>query len=264
MDLTPYLSYAELDLAGQRALVTGASSGIGLATACQLASRGVHLKLTARREERLLAIQASLQKQFPGVQVEILATDLAKPESWEQLAAAGFYEVEILIDNAGLAVGRDPVAESAWPAWQAMIDLDISAAFEMVRRVVPGMLARGGGDIVCLGSAAGIFAYPGGAIYCGAKAALRAFCQALRRETNGENLRVILISPGMVETEFSAVRLGSDAAGKAVYAGMTPLTPAEVGRQILLALQQPRHINWDELLLMATDQGGVEKVARRP
>lgn len=263
MNLDAYLQVSEHTLRGKTALVTGASSGIGLATACQLAAQGVDLRLTARRRERLEAIHAGLAERFPQLRIDILAADLARSESWEQLAAAGFYDVDILVDNAGMAIGREPVAQSRAADWRAMIDLDITAAFEMVRRVVPGMLARGEGDIVCLGSAAGLFAYPGGAVYCGAKAALRAFCQALRRETNGENLRVILISPGMVETEFSAVRLGSVAAGQAVYAGMTPLTPAEVGHQILLALRQPRHINWDELLLMATDQGGVEKVARR-
>jgi len=251
-----------LSLQGQSALITGASSGIGLATACQLAAEGVSLKLVARRAERLEAIQAALNKRFPQIQIETLKADLALPESWETLETAGFYAVDILINNAGLARGRDPVVESQWADWQAMLDLDVAAAFEITRRVVPGMLARGQGDIVCLGSAAGQIPYAGGAIYCAAKHALRAFCQVLRRETCGQNLRVVLISPGMVETEFSVVRLGAEAA-KNVYAGMDPLTPAEVAAQMLFALKQPRHINWDELLLMATAQGGVEKVVRR-
>ena len=263
MDLTPFLTPALCSLAGQSALVTGASSGIGLATACQLAQLGVHLKLVARRSERLEAIKAGLQARFPDVRVELLIADLADPASWERLAEAGFYEVDILINNAGVAKGRDPVASARWEDWQPMLDLDINAALEIVRRVVPGMLARGQGDIVCLGSAAGQIPYAGGSVYCAAKHALRAFCQVLRRETCGQNLRVILVSPGMVETEFSAVRLGSATAAKAIYAGMDPLTPAEVAHQILLSLQQPRHINWDELLLMATAQGGVEKVVRR-
>lgn len=250
-----------LSLQGQSALITGASSGIGLATACQLAAEGVSLKLVARRAERLEALQAALNKRFPLVQIETLKADLAQPESWEALESAGFYAVDILINNAGLARGRDTVLQSQWADWQAMLDLDVAAAFEITRRVVPGMLERGRGDIVCLGSAAGQIPYAGGAIYCAAKHALRAFCQVLRRETCGQNLRVLLISPGMVETEFSVVRLGAEAA-KSVYAGMDPLTPAEVAAQMLFALKQPRHINWDELLLMATAQGGVEKVVR--
>ncbi|MGV3525720.1 MAG: SDR family NAD(P)-dependent oxidoreductase [Candidatus Sericytochromatia bacterium] len=263
MDLTPYLHTSTASLAGQTALVTGASSGIGLATACQLAAQGVHLKLVARREARLLELKAALQQSFPDVRVDVLAADLAQPASWEALAAADFYDVDLLINNAGLAKGKDPVQRAHWQDWQPVIDVNISAAFEMVRRVVPGMLARGRGDVICVGSAAGQIVYEGGAVYCASKHALRAFCQVLRRETCGQNLRVTLISPGMVNTEFSTVRLGATAA-EAVYAGMTPLTPAEVAHQIVLALQQPRHINWDELLVMATAQGGVEKVVRQP
>ena len=262
MDLNAALQCPESQLAGLSALVTGASSGIGLATACQLAQAGVHLRLTARRAERLNQLQIALQQRFPEIQIQTRALDLAHPDSWEQLAEAGFYDSDILINNAGLALGRDPVAVSEWSTWQTMLDLDVNAAFEMMRRMVPGMLARGRGDIVCLGSAAGQIPYEGGAIYCAAKHALRAFCQVLRRETCGHNLRVMLIAPGMVQTEFSVVRLGAEAADR-VYAGMTPLTAADVAHQILLALRQPRHINWDELLLMATDQGGVEKVVRQ-
>lgn len=263
MDISSYLETAQDSLTGRWALVTGASAGIGLATACQLAARGVNLKLVARRSERLSALKASLLERFPALQIETLTADLSQPASWDALQAAGFYEVDIFINNAGFAKGREPVSKSQQADWQAMIDLDITAALELTRRVVPGMLERGRGDIVCLGSAAGQIPYAGGAVYCAAKHALRAFCQVLRRETCGQNLRVILISPGMVETEFSLVRLGNAEAARAVYAGMTPLSPADVAHQILLALQQPRHLNWDELLLMATDQGGVETVARR-
>jgi 3-hydroxy acid dehydrogenase / malonic semialdehyde reductase len=256
------LNVSLASLEGQSALVTGASSGIGLATACQLAQQGVSLKLVARRVERLQELQIALKRRFANIEVEIMAADLAQAESWESLDQAGFYNVDILINNAGLARGKDQVALAQWADWQAMLDLNVSAAFEITRRVVPGMLSRGRGDIVCLGSAAGQIPYEGGSVYCAAKHALRAFCQVLRRETCGQNLRVMLISPGMVETEFSQVRLGAEAA-KAVYAGISPLTPAEVAHQILLSLQQPRHVNWDELLLMATAQGGVEKVVRR-
>lgn len=264
VDLTPYFQQSITPLAGQRALVTGATSGIGLATACQLAAAGVQLRLVGRRTERLQAIQADLLQRFPQLEVQILAADLAKPESWEQLEQAGFYEVEVFVNNAGLAIGREPVSVSQFADWQAMLDLNITSAFELTRRVLPGMLARGQGDIVCLGSIAGQIAYEGGAIYCASKHALRAFCQSLRQETCGQNLRVLLISPGMVETEFSQVRFGSPEAAQAVYAGMQPLTPANIATAILQALQQPRHVNWDELVIMAMAQGGVAKVVRQP
>ncbi len=263
MDLSSYFINPEPALAGKSALVTGASSGIGLASACRLAEAGVNLKLTGRRLERLIELKSALLERFPKLLIDILATDLAQPASWDQLAQAGFYEVDILINNAGLAHGRDKVETARFEDWQPMIDVNITAAFEITRRIVPGMLSRGQGDIVCLGSAAGIYPYEGGSVYCASKAALRSFCQILRRETAGQNLRVMLMAPGMVETEFSTRRLNSPEAGKAVYAGMTPLTENDVARQLVFALSQPRHVNWDELLLMATDQGWTDKVVRK-
>lgn len=261
MDFTAFLKPSHEILAGKTAFITGASSGIGLASACQLAEIGVHLKLVARRQERLEAIQTFLRRRF-GIEVEILSADLSQPEAMQNLDAAQFFEADIVINNAGLASGRDAVADSQAADWQRMLDLNINAAFEINRRVVPRFLARGQGDLVCLGSIAGHIAYEGGAIYCASKHALRAFCESLRRETAGQNLRVMLISPGMVETEFSEVRLGSAEAAAAIYADMTPLTPADIARQIVFALQQPRHVNWDELVITAQDQGGVKKVVR--
>jgi len=263
MDLSLYLPPEPHALSGQSALITGASSGIGLASACQLAQAGAHLKLVARRAERLAELKAALSQAFPASHVDCLAADLAEPQSWEALEAAGFYAVDLLINNAGLALGREPVASSAFADWQRMLDINLTAAFEMVRRVLPGMLQRGQGDIVCLGSIAGQIAYEGGAIYCASKHALRAFCQSLRYETCGQNLRVLLVSPGMVNTEFSQVRFGSEAAAQAVYQGMNPLTPANIAQAIVQSLQQPRHVNWDELVILASDQGGVSKVVRR-
>ncbi len=261
MDFSAYLKDPQLSLAGKTALITGASSGIGLASACQLAEAGVHLKLVARRQERLLATQAFLSERF-GVKVEILCADLTESGVIQKMDDANFFEADIVLNNAGLASGRDAVADSRAADWQRMLDLNINAAFEINRQVVPRMLAQGQGDLVCLGSIAGHISYEGGAIYCASKHALRAFCECLRRETAGQNLRVILISPGMVETEFTQVRLGSETEAAAVYADMTPLSPADIARQIVFALQQPRHLNWDELVITAQDQGGVKKVVR--
>lgn len=263
MDISSYLTKSYDTVKDRTALVTGASSGIGLATACQLAEAGVHLKLVARREQRLQDIRAALNQRFPDISVDYLVADLACPEAWDTLASAGFYDVDILMNNAGLAIGREPIASSEFKDWKAMLDLNIISAFEITRRVVPGMLERGRGDIVLMGSVAGQIAYEGGAIYCASKHALRAFAQSLRRETCGNNLRVVLISPGMVKTEFSRVRFDSETEAENIYKGMTPLSGADIARNILFALQQPRHINWDELLIMATAQGGVSKVVRQ-
>lgn len=262
MDLSQYLNTQHENLKGQTALVTGASSGIGLATACQLAQAGVNLKLVARREPRLQDIQNALKQAFPEISVEYLSEDLANPESWEKLETAGFYQIDILMNNAGLAIGKEPIATSAFKDWKTMLDLNITSAFEITRRVLPGMLERGKGDIILMGSVAGQIAYEGGAIYCASKHAMRAFAQSLRRETCGHNVRVALISPGMVKTEFSRVRFDSETEAENIYQGMTPLSGADIARNILFALQQPRHINWDELLIMATAQGGVSKVVR--
>ena len=263
MDIDAFLIRETHDLQGKSALVTGASAGIGLATACQLAAEGVNLKLIARRETRLQAIQAALTTRFPNIQVLYHVADLAEHDCFETLAQAGFFDVDILINNAGLAKGKDPVSASRFEDWQAMIDVNITACFEVTRRVLSGMLAQGQGDIVLLGSVAGHIAYEGGSVYCASKYALRAFAQSLRRETCGQNLRVKLISPGMVQTEFTTHRLGSEDAAASVYAGMTPLTPADIAQHIVFSLKQGRHVNWDELVIMAMAQGGVEKVVRQ-
>lgn len=222
MDISTYLQTSRETLGGKSALVTGASSGIGLATACQLAAAGVNLKLVARRKARLQEIQAALNERFPEISVTYLVADLAVPIAWERISEQGFDQVDILVNNAGVALGRDTIVDSQFSDWKAMLDLNITAAFEVTRRVLPGILARKGGDIILMGSVAGQIAYEGGAIYCATKHAMRAFAQALRRETCGQNLRVMLISPGMVATEFSLVRFGSEDQARQVYQGMTP------------------------------------------
>ncbi|MCB9758582.1 MAG: SDR family NAD(P)-dependent oxidoreductase [Alphaproteobacteria bacterium] len=249
-------------LDGRRALVTGASSGIGRATAQGLAGLGCDLAVVARRAERLEALRRELAP--TGVQVDTLAVDLSTPDAIARMDTAGFFDVDILINNAGGALGKDAVATADVAEWRAMIDVNVTAAFLVTRAVVPRMLARGGGDIVAISSIAGHIPYEGGSVYCATKHALRAFCTALRRETAGQDLRVVQVSPGMVDTEFSAVRFrGDQTAADAVYAGMTPLSAEDVARQILWALLQPRHVNLDEVMVMASAQGGVGKVVRR-
>lgn len=261
MDLQAYLPPALISLQGQTALITGASAGIGLASACALAAEGVHLHLTARRADRLEAIQATLQARY-GVTVKIFSGDLSVLNTRETLEQAGAYAVDILVNNAGLAKGKDPVATSDWADWQAMLDTNITAAFDITRRCVPGMLARGQGDIVHMGSIAGHQVYEGGSVYCASKHALRAFHTALRRETCGHNLRAILLAPGLVETEFSQVRFGDVAKAASIYANVDPLTPADIAQQLVFALKQPRHVTLEEITITATAQGGTDKIVR--
>jgi NADP-dependent 3-hydroxy acid dehydrogenase YdfG len=254
----------EHSIAGQTALVTGASSGIGEAMARALASCGVNLFITARRAKRLEALKQTILKARPELKVTAIAADITTPEGIEAIRKAGGFAVDILINNAGGALGKDPVATAKRDDWHGMIASNLTAAAEVVHAVLPGMQTRGHGDIITIASVAGHQAYEGGSIYCAVKAGIRAFSQALRQETCGQNIRVMLISPGMVETEFSLVRFhGNQTAANAVYQGLTPLTAEDIARQMLFALQQPRHVCMDEILTLPTDQGSATKAVRR-
>ncbi len=239
-------------------IVTGASAGIGRACARQLAARGAELLLLARRQERLDEVVSECGPRARGLVVDVTASDvLAK------LTAAGGLEAFGLINNAGLALGREKVAEAQISDWDAMWRTNVDAVFKLTHTLVPAMLARGGGDILNVCSIAGHWTYPGGSVYCATKHAVWAFTKVLREETCGKNLRVMQISPGMVESEFSQVRFkGDDAAARAVYHGMQPLSADDVARQMVFMLEQPRHVCIDEIVTMPTDQGAPTTVAR--
>jgi 3-hydroxy acid dehydrogenase/malonic semialdehyde reductase len=242
-------------LTGKKFIVTGASAGIGLACARALSERCAHLLLVARREERLQALNLPY--------TTVLAADVTAPNFLLQLEAAGGLEAFGLINNAGLALGRVPVSQSDPKDWETMWNVNVEAVFRLTRALVTPMLARGGGDILNLCSIAGHWTYPGGAVYCATKHAVWAFTKALREETYGKNLRVMQVSPGMVESEFSLVRFGGDEkTAQAVYQGMTPLTPEDIARQVVFMLEQPRHVCIDEIISMPTDQGSPTTIAR--
>jgi len=251
-------------LKNQKFLVTGASSGIGAATSHLLAQRGAEVILVARRLDKLSAMADSIRQEVPNAQLQLLELDVTAPEAIDRLRAAGALDVHGLINNAGLALGREPVSTSKWEDAEVMLQVNVNAALRIAHAMVPGMLARGHGDILNLCSVAGHWTYPGGAIYCASKHALWAFTKALREETCGKNLRVMQISPGMVETDFSVVRFGGDREmAKKVYAGMTPLTPFDIATQILFMLEQPRHVCIDEIVTMPTDQGAPTTIHRK-
>lgn len=239
-----------------RVLLTGATSGIGLATARELHARGAQLVLVARREDRLRQIAAELGAQF-------LVHDVSAPDFIANLRASFGLDFDVLINNAGLALGRDFVQDSDPADWQVMMDVNVHALFRLTHALLPGMLTRQRGDILNICSIAGHQTYPGGAVYCAAKHAVWAFTKVLREETCGQNVRVMQISPGMVETEFSVVRFrGNQSQADSVYAGMTPLTGDDIARQILFMLEQPRHVCIDEITTMPTQQGSPTTVKR--
>ena len=246
------------------AVVSGASSGIGAATARALARAGVDLILLARREDRLRVLRSEIENST-GRTVETFALDVREARAvTDFVASVRARPVDVLINNAGLAKGTDPVTTGTLDDFDQMIDTNLKGLLYLTRGLLPGMIARGAGHVVNLGSVAGRHVYPGGAVYCATKFAVRALTEGLRLDLMGTPLRVTNVSPGMVETEFSEVRTGDAARARAVYAGMTPLTAADVAETVLWCLQRPAHVNVQELVVYPTDQAGVGFVARRP
>jgi len=245
------------DLHERLALVTGASAGIGAATARALSAAGARLILLARRRERLEALAA----ECPGARaLEIDVRDAAAVRD-----AVGDEPLDIVVANAGLALGVEPLQAGDPQEWSAVIDTNVKGVLNTLRAVLPGMIARGRGDVVTLGSVAGRQVYPGGAVYCATKFAVRALYETMRLELSGKGLRLITVDPAMVETDFSKVRFrGDERRAGEVYRGMTPLGPEDVADAILYAVTRPPHVNVGEVVLWPTDQASTTVVHRRP
>lgn len=252
------------DLKGQLALITGATSGIGKACAYKLAEEGANLILTGRREARLLELQDDLEAKY-GAQVCTLCFDLSQKEETLNLLkdySEKLSKLDILINNAGGAHGADPFDKSSIEDWETMIDINIKGLLYITRFVVPLMKNKKSGHIVNLGSVAGRWVYPNGAVYCATKHAVKAISEGLRADLVGQNIRVTNIEPGMVETEFSVVRLKDEDKAKAVYKGMTPLTAGDIAESILWSLKRPTHVNIQEMVIFPTEQASVFQVHR--
>lgn len=242
-------------LATRRALITGASAGIGAATARALAERGAHVTLTARRAERLEALAADL-----GDSASVATVDVRDAASVARLFDGQAYD--LVIANAGLGLGVAPLHEGDPDDWSTMIDTNVKGVLHTVRSALPQLRARGGGDLVLIGSVAGRQVYPGGNVYNATKHAVKAIYDALRLDEAGSGIRFTTVDPGMVETEFSLVRLGDQAAADAVYDGMTPLRPEDVADAIAFAVTRPPHVNIGEIVLWPTDQASTRDVHR--
>jgi len=257
-----------INITGKWALVSGASSGIGKATACALAACGCNLYILARRQDRLEQIKMEIDKRNLGVEVKVVVGDVNTDDTYVKLKAAGALEnVDFLINNAGLAIGKDPVGGASMGDWKNMLDVNCFGAFRLANEVLPGIVARGGGHVVMTGSIAGLEAYEGGAMYCATKHAAHAFMKALRYETYSKNVRCTVVAPGFVGegTEFSEVRFkGDQTKAAAVYSGMEELRATDVAAQIVWALRQPEHVCLDMIHVMPTCQGGATRVHRQP
>ena len=239
-------------------MITGATSGIGRATARVLASDGHHLILTGRRRERLDALRDELTRDYPNGRFLALAFDVRSREAVEDAIASlppEWQTIGTLINNAGLAVGLEPLHEGNPDDWEHMIDTNIKGLLYVTRAVAPGMAKRRAGHIVNLGSIAGREVYPGGAVYCATKHAVRALSQGMRQDLLPYGIRVSLICPGAVETEFSIVRFkGDNQRAASVYDGYTPLTADDIARTIRFALNAPAHVDLQDILVMPTAQ----------
>jgi len=239
------------------AVVTGASSGIGEATARRLASAGFSVVLGARRLDRLERVAAEL----PGARA--LALDVADPQSVEAFCAT-VPECRLLVNNAGGALGLEPIEDAKEEHWRQMWESNVMGTLRMTRGLLNKLVSSGDGVVVNVGSVAAFERYPGGAGYNAAKAAQRAVTDVLRMELLGRPVRVSEIDPGMVETEFSLVRFGGDAErAAAVYAGVEPLTAGDIAECIAFIATRPSHVDIDEMVVRPRDQARVHMVHRQ-
>lgn len=244
-------------LQGKRALITGASAGIGMASARALRAAGAELVLAARRADRIQA----LAQELGGTRA--IALDVCDAAAVSRELAG--LEIDILINNAGLAIGVEKLSAGDPADWKRVLDTNILGVLQVTRAVLPGMIQRGRGDVVMIGSVAGRQVYPGGGVYCATKHAVRALYEALRLEHVGSGVRFSTIDPGMVSnTEFSNVRLrGDQERVKAVYSGVDPLQPEDVAEALTWILTRPPHVNVGELVLWASAQASTTSVHRR-
>jgi NADP-dependent 3-hydroxy acid dehydrogenase YdfG len=249
-----------MPVAQRLAVVTGASSGIGEATARALATAGFKLVLGARRENRLLAVAHELGGR--GLPLDV--RDQASIAAFVGAIAAEYGQAEVLINNAGLAAGLQPLAEGSDADWVQMMETNVLGLLRVTKAMLPLLRRAPRAHIVNLGSVAGFEVYPGGVGYTASKHAVRAITRTLRLELMGEPIRVTEIEPGMVDTEFSLVRFkGDQSRAAAVYEGMQPLTGADVADCIVWAVTRPPHVNIDELVVRPIAQATTRDVARK-
>ncbi len=245
-------------------LITGASSGFGLETAKRFATEGDRLVLVARREDKLRALVSELSAQVPCHTVTLDVQN--RDEVFEKLGSLPneFSEIDVLVNNAGLAVGLAPVQEGDVDDWERMIDTNIKGLIYVTRAILPGMIKRGRGHVINIGSTAGSIPYPGGNVYGGTKAFVEQFTKNLHCDVHGTGVRVTNIAPGLAETEFSVVRFKGDMeAAKKVYQGTQPLLAEDIADAVVWVANQPVHVNVNLVEMMPTCQSwGMFRVKR--
>ena len=248
------------------ALITGASSGIGEACARKFAEGGYDLILTARRAEKLAELKAELEAE--GTKVKTLTFDVRDAEAAETAVDSlepEWRKINVLINNAGLALGLDKEYEGDPDDWNTMIDTNIKGLLTMTRLIVPGMVERNEGHVINIGSVAGDAAYAKGNVYCATKAAVKTITDGLRIDLAETAVRVTNLKPGLVETNFSNVRFhGDNQRADNVYKGITPLTGADIADVAFYAASAPKHVQIAEVLILATHQASGSVIYRTP
>jgi len=251
-------------LSGQVAFITGATSGIGAACAEAFVRAGARVVLAGRRGDRLADLAARIGDAALPLLLDV--RDRGAIDSAVASLPQPFASIDVLVNSAGLALGLEPAHRASLDEWEQMIETNCLGLVAMTRAILPGMVERKRGHVVNIGSVAASYPYPGGNVYGGTKAFVHQFSQNLRADLLGTPVRVTVIEPGMVETEFSLVRFGGDAerAGK-VYAGMQPLTPEDIADTIVWCTTRPAHVNVNVLELMPVAQAfSPFSVSRKP
>jgi NADP-dependent 3-hydroxy acid dehydrogenase YdfG len=246
-------------------LITGATSGIGEACARKVAQNGDKVILTGRNQVRMTAIADELKAQ--GAEVLTLMFDVRDREAARQAIEslpAEWQEIDVLVNNAGLALGLEPEFEGNSDDWDGMIDTNVKGLLTMTRLIVPGMVARDRGHVINMGSVAGDAAYAGGNVYCATKAAVKALSDGLRIDVANTAVRVTNLKPGLVETNFSNIRFHGDEERAAnVYKGIKPLTGDDIADVAVYAANAPAHVQIAEVLILATHQASGSVIVRK-
>lgn len=246
-------------------MVTGATSGIGEACARKFASGGYNVIITGRRGEKLDALRQELESM--GAEVLAMQFDVRERESARKAVdflKGKWAKIDVLINNAGLALGLDKEYEGDFNDWDTMIDTNIKGLLNMTRFVVPGMVERNEGHVINIGSVAGDAAYANGNVYCATKAAVKALSDGLRIDVAESDVRVTNLKPGLVQTNFSNVRFhGDDTRAESVYKGVKPLTGDDIADVAFYAASAPAHVQIAEVLILATHQANGSVIARK-
>lgn len=247
---------------GKIALITGASAGIGKAIATLFAQSGCNLVLTARRDKRLRSLKKELESTHE-IKVQYGAFDIRERQACRDFLDSLHEPIDILVNNAGLAKGVDAIFEANLEDWDTMIDTNVKGLLTMTRFITEQMKAQGKGHVINIGSIAGHESYPRGSVYCATKHAVKAITEATKKDLHGTGIRVSMVSPGLVETEFSNVRFhGDDEKADSVYQNMIPLNANDIAEIVHFTANRPAHVNIMDTIVFPVAQSSSSMVAR--